>query len=647
MTSYTDEVARIKNGVLEALGTRTSVDDVGRVAVSLLLAQPSEEGASLKPLSPTQHTLFGNGLQVVVSSLLDAALEEGTPAMEYKLSSAAKVPSLRLLLDASLSLALQGVTHGGIPAALLEQVFDSLTVAECEVPFAYLEERLSDFKQPAVRARAALTLQRACNLLIHRLSKSQNSLFAGRLLIFLAKLLPLMERSGVNLQGAFHTENSTPVEDVAEGALDSLGKTVDAEFYGTFWSLQAAFSNPPQAGIEWSETARAVKIVLERLKKDPVTLTEAASGSSISAKYLSGSRLLSLQLRDATFRRHFLVQCLILFQFLEAPHAAKQAWPVLKGRQIEELKALQESVYESLASVPERGPEFAATIRQLLLDESSWAAWKQASCPKEAFERPAAAPPAAAKTTDPLGPPFKRRKPSRDAVFGVTLGTEELDRLWNLTEDNLSGLAAEDRGGFKTVSQLMEPVLEEMTDPEAPSLSKSTMYSWRTLRMVARVNLRAFVASVQAKGDLQVAARIMYPNRCPEPAGAGTASSGEAQEGGKQEDVEMAEASAAPVASPSAGGGLAASDAGDGEEGRSDADAGLLGAVAEGEAGPETASEDGQIGGGRGPRGDEADSPRTGPNGDERAGSGSPAPGSQAASGEDPSGPAGDAEMEP
>lgn len=34
-------------------------------------------------------------------------------------------------------------------------------------------------------------------------------------------------------------------------------------------------------------------------------------------------------------------------------------------------------MYESLASVPERGPEFAATIRQLLLDESSWAAWKQ------------------------------------------------------------------------------------------------------------------------------------------------------------------------------------------------------------------------------------------------------------------------------
>lgn len=64
-----------------------------------------------------------------------------------------------------------------------------------------------------------------------------------------------------------------------QGALDSLGKTVDAEFYGTFWSLQAAFSNPPQAGIEWSETARAVKIVLERLKKDPVTLTEAASGT--------------------------------------------------------------------------------------------------------------------------------------------------------------------------------------------------------------------------------------------------------------------------------------------------------------------------------------------------------------------------------
>lgn len=47
-----------------------------------------------------------------------------------------------------------------------------------------------------------------------------------------------------------------------------------------------------------------------------VAITEAAPGAGQlgSVKYLSSPRLLTLQLRDATFRRHFLLQCLILMQ---------------------------------------------------------------------------------------------------------------------------------------------------------------------------------------------------------------------------------------------------------------------------------------------------------------------------------------------
>ena len=41
---------------------------------------------------------------------------------------------------------------------------------------------------------------------------------------------------------------------------------------------------------------------------------DSSDGGGISVKYLSSSRLMGLQLRDATFRRHFLLQCLILMQ---------------------------------------------------------------------------------------------------------------------------------------------------------------------------------------------------------------------------------------------------------------------------------------------------------------------------------------------
>ena len=36
-------------------------------------------------------------------------------------------------------------------------------------------------------------------------------------------------------------------------------------------------------------------------------------------------------------------------------------------------------------------------------------------------------------------PAAKRRKLSSEAVDGIGVGTDELDRLWNLTEDNVSG----------------------------------------------------------------------------------------------------------------------------------------------------------------------------------------------------------------
>lgn len=79
-------------------------------------------------------------------------------------------------------------------------------------------------------------------------------------------------------------------------------------------------------------------------------------------------------------------------------------------------------------------------------------------------------------------------------------------------------LAADDRGGFTNLRQLMGPVIDEMNDPEQDemfSVSKDTMYNWKTLRVVARESLPAFAAAVRAGGDLKVAASILYPDEVP------------------------------------------------------------------------------------------------------------------------------------
>jgi THO complex subunit 1 len=47
-----------------------------------------------------------------------------------------------------------------------------------------------------------------CNDLLKRLSKSQNTVFSGRIHLFLAKLFPLNEKSGLNLMSHF-SDNTT------------------------------------------------------------------------------------------------------------------------------------------------------------------------------------------------------------------------------------------------------------------------------------------------------------------------------------------------------------------------------------------------------------------------------------------------------
>jgi len=50
---------------------------------------------------------------------------------------------------------------------------------------------------------------RLCNDLLRRLAKVNDAVLCGRVLIMLASFLPLSERSGVNLHGAYNVHNVT------------------------------------------------------------------------------------------------------------------------------------------------------------------------------------------------------------------------------------------------------------------------------------------------------------------------------------------------------------------------------------------------------------------------------------------------------
>jgi THO complex subunit 1 len=142
-----------------------------------------------------------------------------------------------------------------------------------------------------------------------------------------------------------------------QGMVDSNGEPVDAAFYRRFWGLQPVFMNPGPAmrPAPWAGVMNDLTAVLEEFDKQKtiaaassapdaegvtvflyhhcacplrccrsariatscvcLKLVVIAGGELPAAKYLSSPKLMRLQLQDATFRRHFLVQvrsmCLI------------------------------------------------------------------------------------------------------------------------------------------------------------------------------------------------------------------------------------------------------------------------------------------------------------------------------------------------
>uniref|UniRef100_A0A8C8GTK7 Uncharacterized protein n=1 Tax=Oncorhynchus tshawytscha TaxID=74940 RepID=A0A8C8GTK7_ONCTS len=88
-------------------------------------------------------------------------------------------------------------------------VLDCLPLYQCDKVFSFVEENVSTWKSNSFYTAGKNYLLRMCNDLLRRLSKSQNTVFCGRIQLFLARLFPLSEKSGLNLQSQFNLDNIT------------------------------------------------------------------------------------------------------------------------------------------------------------------------------------------------------------------------------------------------------------------------------------------------------------------------------------------------------------------------------------------------------------------------------------------------------
>ncbi|KAL2878622.1 hypothetical protein SGCOL_006092 [Colletotrichum sp. CLE4] len=344
---------------------------------------------------------------------------------------------------------------------LVEELLDSQMIAGCRKIFDFLESRreritVKHFKQKQ------LVILRSCNELLRRLSRAEDTAFCGRVFIFMFQSFPLGDKSSVNLRGEYHTENVTVFDDLsakAEGTpeqmdvdsqtgakeTESKSQTKAVSFdakkpaqndqplepdalYPLFWSLQETFSQPKRLfdpahlnefkrGLEATMTSfRAIQS--EQGQRPPKAVDEAQRGfkrkradveesdlaNSYNPKYLTSRDLFELEMSDISFRRHILVQALIIMDFLlslspkskeKLAGNAQNKSVIYLGQVLTEedtkwATEMKKTIVDKYLKHGVDGPYFSRMVETVLARDKNWIRWKSENCPS--IELPAVSP---------------------------------------------------------------------------------------------------------------------------------------------------------------------------------------------------------------------------------------------------------------
>ncbi|KAI3914086.1 hypothetical protein MKW92_041242 [Papaver armeniacum] len=425
-----------------------------------------------------------NALRTLLQELVSSAVQSGEEIMQFgqsiddEESTQGQIPRL---LDIVLYLCEKGHVEGGMIFQLLEDLTEMSTMRDCKEVFGYIESKQDILGKQELFGRGKLVMLRTCNQLLRRLSKANDVVFCGRILMFLAHFFPLSERSAVNIKGVFNTSNETKYEKDAP-----KGVSIDFNFYKTFWSLQEHFCNPASstvAPIKWHKFSANLTVVLDTFDAQPLTDDDGNAdnldeedAAAFSIKYLTSSKLMGLELKDPSFRRHVLVQCLILFDYLKAPGKNDKDGPSESMK--EEIRSCEERVKKLLEMIPPKGKGFLQNIERILEREKNWVWWKRDGCPP--FEKP--------PTEIKPGQVKKRRR--------ILMGNKELHQLWMWADKNPNALDDANRIKTPSIMEYWKPLAEDM-DPKAGIEAEyhhknNRVYCWKGLRFSARQDLEGF-----------------------------------------------------------------------------------------------------------------------------------------------------------
>ncbi|KAI9764697.1 MAG: hypothetical protein M1840_008089 [Geoglossum simile] len=554
-----------------------------------------EKARDIKPAGGLDPLLtpssFGDAIDQIRSSggttLHHAPTEAAFRSLFYGFLSKTSIDDLSFtniwnLLDIVTIFSHNELCEPGLPFWLIEELLDSQTIDGCRKVFDYLESRRERLIAKNFKA-IHLVILRFCNELLRRLSRAEDTVFCGRVFIFLFQSFPLGDRSSVNLRGEFHVENTTTYDETPQKALEAtddmdvdtngrshdqeptsettsekvaasgdqtedakrLSKTVtfDTEkssteplldidsLYPIFWSLQHDFSEPTRLfkpenfeafkkGLD--STIARFKAVHEELEsrgtlraheenKRGIKRKRGEGEDDLAAgfnpKYLTSRDLFELEISELAFRRHILVQALILIDFLLSltPKAKEKLSDLVSQNRAvlyshtlspEDTKWAVDT-RSSVASYLQQGPEgkfYYRMVDTVLSRDKNWVRWKAENC--QSFERP----PFSAQEL--IGAKGNAQKAYADRRIRTTpLGTLDLNFLSDAECANgLDKLKRTDRYNIPDEESFRGPILDDdfeidmAKNEEEKQLAVSARSSkvWRALRIASKTKLNLF-----------------------------------------------------------------------------------------------------------------------------------------------------------
>ncbi|KAL5110828.1 THO complex subunit 1 [Taenia crassiceps] len=415
---------------------------------------------------------------------------------------------VRALLQLAASAAVESICSASTPFLLFADLVNTKPIAEAEANFQFLEETIKALKDASLFGSGRNTLLRMCNDLLRRLSKSQNTVFCGRIQLFLTSLFPLNEKSGLNFTSNFNLEkevafNQDPDESLFHSLTTETGADgdegddagggvnpsalVNADLYRRFWRLQELLKAPVHCYTPdgWKAFVECTECVVSTFQS--IRLTTGCGGEAPwhqFTMYLTSEKLIDLQLMDRSFRRYILTQLVIIFQYLTAQVKFKNESQRLNEEQLQWIQTQQEAIVELLrrdAASP--SDVTGAVVEHILYREAYWNNWKNQSCPSFIRE----------PEKSVLVPRKRRTNPLQDRSGRklYRFGNRDLDELWSACPDNLEACRDKRRvfqpPDLQTYFQdaILELDPQEKVEEQYKCVNREE-WTWRALRLLSR-----------------------------------------------------------------------------------------------------------------------------------------------------------------